>query len=184
MRRIVSAAIGLVASFGLVAAMATTASAKVIDHSAGHQDVTITDDEVCGIPVTTHIVGANPFQAKQIGQYVLFLSTGHLVFTFTTADGRWVKSSFSGPAKDISVTPLGGNLIVVHHMLAGVGLQLVASNGDKVADKGQIRRDILLNDNGTPSNPDDDIFIDDQLVKVTGNQPDIDFCGFIEDHLG
>ena len=168
----------------LASVMATPASAKVIEHGAGHVDVTITDDEVCGVPVTTHIVGANPFQAKQIGQYVLFMNTGHVVFTFTGDDGRWVQYLFSGPSKDVSVTSLGDDLILVHHLLAGIGLSLVASNGDTAIATGLSSFDQTFNDGGTPSNPDDDVFLG-EVVKVSGanNDPDIDFCGFVEDHL-
>src|SRR3954471_5736072 len=91
MRRFLTTVFCLIAaSAAAVALSVAPASAKVIDHSAGHTDVTIPDDNVCGIDVSTHIVGASPFQAKQIGQYVLFTETGHLTFTFTTADGRWV----------------------------------------------------------------------------------------------
>jgi hypothetical protein len=161
------------------------AGAKLLDHEAGHVDLTIPDDVVCDIPVSTHIVGANPSQTKEKGGYLLFSNTGHLTITFTAADGRWVQDSFSGPAKDVSVTPIGGDIIVVRHQLAGIGLSFLASNGDSVRGVGLTVTDFTIDDGGTPLDPNDDVFLGFQVVRVSGanNQP-IDFCGFVSDHLG
>jgi hypothetical protein len=185
MRRTIAIVLSLAASLAVVGASNAPAGAKLLDHQAGRIDVTIPDDNICRIDVSTHIVGANPVQLKAIGGYLLAMNTGRLTITWTVPDGRWVQYSFSGPAKDLSVTPQGGDIIVVRAILAGITLSLLASNGDSIRGVGRVVTDFTVDDGGTPLNPDDDKLLDVELVNKSGaNNPDIDFCGFISDHLG
>jgi hypothetical protein len=185
LRRTIAIVVTVLALVAAVGVSTTSAGAKLIDHEAGHVDDTILDNHFCGIPVTTHVVGSSVFQVKVKGGAALVLSTGHLTFTHTTDDGRWVTFSFSGPEKDLSVTQLGGNIIVVRHILAGIGVSLRASNGDGIRTVGNTLIEATIDDGGTPLDLDDDVILDVQVVRMSGaKNVDVDICGFATEHLG
>ena len=184
MRRIIALlVVPLIASVGL-AITAVSADAKSVENDTGHVDEVIPDDEICGIETSTHVVSSAPFHLKQVGGQLYFNSTGHQVITFTVPDGRWVRYSYSGPAHDSKVTDLGHDMLLVKRSINGRGLSLTATNGDTLRSVGNLVREIVIDDNGTPLNPDDDTILDETIVKATRQiVEDPDFCGFLEDHL-
>jgi hypothetical protein len=183
MRRSIAVFLSLAFSVVTVALSTGSAGAKLAFHQAGHIDETIPNHQTCGINLTLHVVGANPIVVKEVGGYLLVMNTGHLTLTGTVADGRWVAFSFSGPQKDLSVTPVSGDVIVVRTMSAGP-IALVASNGDSVRSVGRLVTDNTINDNGTPLDPSDDTLLNVQVVSVSGaNFVPIDICAFDVAHL-
>jgi hypothetical protein len=183
MRRSTAIVLSLAFSVAIVCLSTASAGATLVFHQAGRIDVMIPNHKVCGITSTFHAVEATPIVVKEIDGYLLILSTGHATLTATVPDGRWVSFSTSGPQKDVSVTPVSGNTIVVRTMTAGP-LALVASNGDSVRDVGRLVTDNTIDDNGTPLDPYDDTLLNVQVVRVSGaNYPAIDICAFDVAHL-
>ena len=118
MRRSVAIFLSVAFSVATVCLSTASAGATLVFHQAGHVDETLPNHPICGVTTTLHVVEANPIVVKEIDGYLLILSTGHATLTATVPDGRWVSFSSSGPSKDLSVTPVSGNTIVVRTMSA------------------------------------------------------------------
>lgn len=142
------------------------------------------EDELCGIPVTTHLV---------IKGHAVGFPDGHFVdhsrgsITWTNADGDWLTNSFAGP---VTVTEqLDGSILTITQRYRGVHERLRSSEGLTAAfDRGQITI-VTVIDLVNLEDPEDDVFVSSDVVSQHGPHPDADsgfalFCEVVIDVLG
>jgi hypothetical protein len=178
-------ALSAVLACGLLLAMVQPAAAKLIDRSHEHIVLTIPDDEVCGVPVTTTIdFIANDQERLAKTGFPLFKSTGRGTVTWTNPEtGKSVTLSFAGASKDLTVVDNGDGTITLRTALTGVQEKIRLSDGTIVTmDVGRVVVVAVLDYNGTPTNTEDDVFISQTIESFSGPHPDLesDFALFCE----
>jgi hypothetical protein len=178
-------ALSAVLAGGLLLAMVQPAAAKLIDRSHEHIVLTIPDDEVCGVPVTTTIdFITNQQERLAKSGFPLFKGTGHGTITWTNpATGKSVMFTFAGASKDLTVVDNGDGTITVRTAVTGVPEKIRLSDGTIVTmDVGRVVFVTVLDYNGTPTDVEDDVFISQTIESVSGPHPDLesDFTLFCE----
>jgi hypothetical protein len=179
MRRVPSAALLAALALALTAQLAMAAKPF---HDKFTDEQTFSE-ELCGIPVTTHVV----FSGNFLGFEGRFIDTSHVRVTWTNVDGDWLKLFAAGAA--IGTEELVGDILTVTVRQAGVQERLASAGGLTPAfDRGQIvlRFVIDLND---LENPDDDVFVSSEVLSQAGPHPEADsdfalFCEVVQDVLG
>lgn len=161
----------------LVAAV-QPASAQLVERSHDHFVDTITDDEACGIPVTTTIdVIENDLVRIGRSGFPLFQATGRGTITWTNPEnGQSISDFFTGVFfKDLSATDNGDGTITLRTAVTGMPEALTLSDGTVVVrDRGRIVFRAIIDYNGTPTNVDDDIFISQETESISGPHPDLE----------
>jgi hypothetical protein len=171
---------------GLLLAMVQPAAAQLVERSHEHIVMTIPDDEVCGIPVTTTIdIIENIHERLAKSGFPLFQSTGRGTLTFTNPKtGKSVSFFFAGVNyKDLTVVDNGDGTITLRTAVTGVPEKLRLSDGTILnMDVGRIVFVNVLDYNGTPTNVEDDEFVSGYIESISGPHPDLesDFALFCE----
>jgi hypothetical protein len=150
-----------------------------------------TDDDLCGIPVTTHVVGhaTTTIRLNRNG-FPEFTTRVTVVTTWTNeATGKSLVNDIRQVARDLSVVDNGDGTITVTYEIVGTPEWLKSPDGAVyLRDFGRIVFAAILDFNGTPSDPSDDIFITEEIVSITGPHPEADsdfslFCQIVTDVL-
>jgi len=153
-------------------------------------DPTTTDDDLCGIPVTTHIEGTDSFQLR-VNKDGLFEAKGTFNATITwtnPATGLSVLNVVHQSFRDISVTDDGDGTITILAAITGIPEWLQTPDGTTLLkDRGRVVFRFVIDDNGTPENHEDDLF-SQEVVSVSGPHPDLEsdftlFCEVVTDAL-
>jgi hypothetical protein len=170
---------------GLLLAMGGPAGAQLVERSHEHIVLTIPDDEVCGVPVTTTIdFIANDQERLAKSGFPLFQSTGRGTVTFTNpATGKSVSFSFAGASKDLTVVDNGDGTITLRTAVTGVPEKIRLSDGTiATMDVGRVVFVSVLDYNGTPTNVDDDVEVSSSIESISGPHPDLesDFALFCD----
>jgi hypothetical protein len=170
--------LSVVLACGLLLAMVQPAAAQLVERSHEHIVMTIPDDEVCGIPVTTTIdIIENIHERLAKSGFPLFQSTGRGTLTFTNPKtGKSVSFFFAGVNyKDLTVVDNGDGTITLRTAVTGVPEKLRLSNGTVVnMDVGRLVFVSVLDYNGTPTNTDDDVEISSSIESISGPHPDLE----------
>jgi hypothetical protein len=183
-----SLGLAAVLACGVLAAIALPAgAAPPVEGSHTHFVLTIPDDEVCGIPVTTTIdVITNDMVRVGRNGFPLFKSSGGGTVTFTNLEnGQSIVNSFRGSSRDLSVTDNGDGTITVRTAVTGLPEVLGPSGGPAtIRDAGRVVFATVIDFNGTPDTTDDDVFISQTVESVSGPHPELDsdfelFCEVI-----
>jgi hypothetical protein len=162
---------------GLLLAMAQPAAAQLVDRSHEHIVLTIPDDEVCGISVTTTIdFIANEQQRLAKSGFPLFKSTGPGTVTWTNPEtGKSVGYFFAGASKDLTVVDNGDGTITLRTAVTGVPDKIRLSDGTVVSmDVGRVVFVTVLDYNGTPTDVEDDIFVSQEIESISGPHPGLE----------
>jgi hypothetical protein len=163
---------------GLLLAMVQPAAAQLVERSHEHIVLTIPDDEVCGIPVTTTIdIIANEQQRLAKSGFPLFQSTGRGKVTFTNpATGKSVSLFFAGVNfKDLTVVDNGDGTITLRTAVTGVPERVRLSDGTiAIMDVGRVVFVSVIDYNGTPTDTDDDVEISSSIESISGPHPDLE----------
>lgn len=162
---------------------APAAAAKPIENVTERATETF-QEEVCGIDVETTVSFVDHFIAR-IGPngFPLFQGSGRSTVTWYNPEtdlSVTVKSS--GSFKDLTVTDNGDGTITVVTQVVGVPVEVSLEDGTVgLKDVGRIVFSTVLDYNGTPE-ADDDIFISDEILSISGPHPDAesDFTLFCE----
>ena len=153
-----------------------------------HEQIRIDEtfqEELCGIPVTTHVVVTGPVNVTSNGRLT---DNTNVRLTHTNADGDWLRNHISGQFREV-VTDNGDGTITVVQTHRGLHERLVSADGPEAAfDRGQIVLRIVI-DLNDPEDPDDDEVISFEVTKQAGPHPDADadfevFCEVVERVLG
>jgi hypothetical protein len=174
-------ALSVVLACGLLLAMVQPAAAQLVERSHEHIVLTIPDDEVCGVPVTTtiDIIGNEQERLAKSG-FPLFQLTGRGTVTWTNlATGKSVSFFFAGvTAKDLTVVDNGDGTITLRTAVTGVPEKIRLSDGTIVTmDAGRVVFVSVLDYNGTPTNVEDDEFVSGYIESISGPHPDLESEG-------
>jgi hypothetical protein len=182
--RFMSSAMAAATTLCLSAAITSVpASATLLENSHKHVVLTVPDDEICGITVTTTLDIVDNFQVR-LGPngfpLLRGIDTGTITWT-NEPNGQWVTHFFAGAAKDLSVTDNGDGTIAIRYHVTGVE-RLTASDGASTQSVGRIVFVDVWDYNGTPADPQDDVFVSNSVESVVGPHPGFGsdfFCDFV-----
>jgi hypothetical protein len=190
--------LGLALGIALLIASAPTVAAagRPVDQFNDHfeetfpDDPTTTDDDLCGIPVTTHAEGVqNGIVRLDKAGNPLFKVSGFVNLTWTNpATGLSVSNLTSGMFRDIRVVENADGTTTIYFENVGIPERIQTPDGSVlVMDVGRIVFADTI-DFGDPDNPDDDVFISTEIVSVAGPHPEADadfelFCEVVVDAL-
>ena len=170
----------------LVAATATTfvavASARQIDSGPIDELLTEEVENFCGeegltVEFVTHTVGRFHVVSHGRNQLPYFGANLKITEVVTNVEnGNSVMSTATTRDKDQRVTDNGNGTFTILVLATGNAV-LYGPDGKAIArNPGQVRFEILIDNNGTPTNPDDDEFLEflGEVKGSTGRSDD--FC--------
>jgi hypothetical protein len=149
------------------------------------------DDDLCGIPVTTHVEGKGTDQIR-VNKSGFPEFKGHFngTVTWTSLEtGLSVLNRVNSSFHDLSVTDNGDGTITVISATTGVPERLITPDGTTLLkDRGRVVFEAIIDYNDTPLDTSDDFFVTDRIVSVSGPHPDLEsdfelFCPIITDAL-
>jgi hypothetical protein len=145
-----------------------------------HDEGTFVDDDFCGAGLTvdgTFVVdGSLLVVAHGPDGLAYFLEHISATTTFTNrANGKTVTIVGSPLNKDLRVTDNGDGTLTILGLRTGNDV-FYGPDGKAIGrNPGQIRLEILVDHGGTPTDPSDDVFLTEELVKGSTGRSD-DFC--------
>jgi len=166
--------------------MAAPANAGQLFHDRWHDAGSEVFDDFCGMDGVVHdfdVQGISHAEGHGTAQLAYFMDNFHGWESFTNPDtGDAYVHVFNVVIHDWKVTDNGDGTLTVVSMGAG-GDKWYASNGSlALHDTGTVRFAGLLDHNGTPANPDDDVFLEDLgVVKPSTGTNDTDGRDFCDD---
>jgi hypothetical protein len=177
---------GLTAS-ALVSSIAP-ASAAPLDHQQFHDVSSEVVEEFCGdltVRIDNDIRGTLVVKVQGPDGLVFFLESLHGIVSFTNlATGKSFTNVFNVVNKDLKVTDNGDGTLTIVAMTAG-SVKNFGPDGELLfISGGQIRFEALIDHAGTPTDPDDDVLIEETVVKPWTGRNDTEDRDFCEDiHL-
>ncbi len=166
---------GLAAAACLVGVTAgSAAAAKPFEHI--HDRYTISfEEELCGIDVETTIEAKEHFKGH-LGPNGFPIFQGNLntvVTWYNPETGRTVTEHDRSSFKDLKVTDNGDGTITVLSQTTGIPEEIQYDDGTvAIKDVGRITFATVLDYNGTPAEAEDDIFISQEIVSISGPHPE------------
>jgi hypothetical protein len=170
---------------GMLLVMVQPAGAQLIDRIHQHIVLTVPDDEVCGVPVTTTVDVIDNGQVRLAHSgFPLFKDTGRGKITWTNpVTGKSVSNFFAGTTKDLTVVDNGDGTITLRTAITGVPEKITVANGKAITmDVGRVVFVSVIDYNGTPTNTDDDVLISQSVESISGPHPELqsDFTLFCQ----
>jgi hypothetical protein len=176
-----SAATALLAVATLTAA-GGPAAAKPIDSGTFHEELDLVLTDFCGVTgleIDLHVDTVFDYTVRSKGrdQLPYFSQLARGTRTFTNPDNdRTVTEVFNGLEKDLQVTDNGDGTFTI--LVLGTGNSTVTGTDGKAIARnpGQLRWEILIDNNDTPQDPSDDEFLEflGDVKGSTGRTDD--FC--------
>jgi hypothetical protein len=169
-------------ALGVTAAamLSVTASAEPLLKERFHDEGAFVDEDFCGAGLTVDgaFVTDGSVLVVARGPDRLAYSLEHLTITvaFTNRDnGKTVTLTVVRVNKDLRVTDNGDGTLTILFLATGNDV-FYGPDGEVIGrDPGQIRLEILVDHGGTPTDPSDDEFLSEELVKGSTGRSD-DFC--------
>jgi hypothetical protein len=145
-----------------------------------HDEGTFVDEDFCGAGITvdgTFVVdGSVLVVAQGPDGLAYFLEHISQTTTFTNrANGKTVTIESSTNGKDLRVTDNGDGTLTILILRTGNDVYYGPDGNVIGRNPGQIRLEILVDHSGTPTDPFDDVFLAEELVKGSTGRSD-DFC--------
>ena len=176
--------LGLAAGLALVGSMALAggASAEPIEHGEFHDEGTFIDHDFCdvlGLDVQGDFVFDNHFLVNTHGPdgLIYFQETYHVttVFTNLANPANTVTSVERAIGKDLRVTDNGDGTLTILQLSTG-NATLYGPDGKAIGrNPGQVRFEFVVDHAGTPTDPSDDVVLEERMVKGSTGRSD-DFC--------
>jgi hypothetical protein len=162
--------------------VAGVAQAKPLEKGAFHEEFTDVATDFCGVPgltVQSDFVVDGRFVFNTRGRDGLAYYMEHVDITrvdTNLANGKFVTVKSNVTDKDLKVTDNGDGTLTLLVLATGNEV-LYGMNGKAIArNPGQVRFELLIDHNGTPTNPFDDEFLAFLgVVKESTGRSD-DFC--------
>ena len=176
--------LGLAAGLAMVGsiALAGGASAKPLEHTDFHEEVSETINDFCEVPGLTVQV-----DTVEDGRFLFNphgpdgLAYGHANVSFTNVFTNLANDNTATAVgkvvdKDLRVTDNGDGTLTILVLTTGPAA-VYGPDGKAIArNPGQVRFELLVNHGGTPTDPSDDVFLEDLgVVKGSTGRTD-DFC--------
>ena len=164
----------------VAAMLAVAASAEPLLKERFHDEGTFVDEDFCGAGLTvdgTIIVdGKVLVVAHGPDELAYFLEHLTITVVFTNrANGKTVTLTVVRVNKDLRVTDNGDGTLTILALATGNDV-FYGPDGNAIGrNPGQIRVEILVDHGGTPTDPSDDEFLSEELVKGSTGRSD-DFC--------
>jgi hypothetical protein len=101
-------------------------------------------------------------------------------------NGLTFTNTFNTLSKDLKVTDNGDGTLTILTLATG-NSTVYGPDGQVLRDPGQIRFEVVIDHAGTPTDPSDDIFISETMVKGSTGRNDLeghDFCDDLHDFIG
>jgi hypothetical protein len=179
-KRWFAAMLALVAT--VAAALAASAAAEVVFRETFHDEGTVVFEDFCdvsGLTVEVAFSVDGRVQAVPHGRDGLVYFLEHLKGTnvYTNVDNdRFLTEVFTVVNKDLRVTDNGDGTLTILVLATGNAV-LSGEDGKAIArNPGQIRLAFIVDHAGTPTDPSDDVFLEDLgVVKGSTGRTD-DFC--------
>ncbi len=169
-----------VAAVAAMLGISGTASAAPPVHESFHDEFGFVDDDFCGTGLSIEIDGVVDGRAtiRARGQEGLIYFAEHIIVEtiFTNPEsGASFTSVERSLSKDLHVIDNGdGTLTVV--VLATGNYTMYGADGKAIGrNPGQFRFELLVDHGGTPTDPEDDVELDFQVLKESTGRSD-DFC--------
>jgi hypothetical protein len=162
------------------AMLAAGASAQPPFMERFQEEGTFVDEDFCGAGLTvdgTFVTDGNLLVVAQGPDgLAYFLQHLTITVTFTNRDnGKTVTLTVVRVNKDLRVTDNGDGTLTILLLATGNDV-FYGPDGEVIGrDPGQIRLEILVDHGGTPTDPSDDVFLAQELVKSSTGRSD-DFC--------
>lgn len=164
------------------------AGAEVLDSGTFDAAFTETVDDFCDVDgltveIDTAVRGRFRLVARGPGSEPYFAQKLKVDERITNvATGEYVTSRDNVLNKDLRVER-DGDLVTITVLATG-NSTLYDSDGRAIArNPGQTRFEIVIDDNGTPTDPEDDVEVSFEIVKGSTGRSD-DFCAAIVDAIG
>lgn len=175
---------------GAILALGATAAAMLVSAAGAgpgkvfretiHEEFEFVDDNFCGAGLTVEVAVVLDVRihALQRGRDRLVYFLHHVTETdviTNPANGKSLTSFARVTDKDLRVTDNGDGTLTVLILATGNGV-VYGEDGKAIArNPGQIRVELLVDHGGTPTDPSDDVVLDEELVKGSTGRSD-DFC--------
>jgi hypothetical protein len=166
----------------LVSSIAPAAAAP-LDHGHFHDVSSEVVQEFCGdltVRIDTDVRGSFLVKTQGRDGLVYFLESLHGTVSFTNlATGKSFTNVFNIVDKDLKVTDNGDGTLTILATTTG-SIKNYGPDGNLLfLTTGQSRVEILIDHGGTPTDPDDDVLLDERLVRPFTGRNDTegrDFC--------
>ena len=181
-----SLSLAALASTAALVLVATPAQAGQLFHDRFHDAGSEVFDDFCGIDgvvLDFDVDGIVHAEGHGTAQLAYFMDNVHGWESFTNPEtGGSYLHVFNSVIRDQTVTDNGDGTLTIVTMGAG-GDRWYASNGSlTLNDAGTIRFAVLVDNNGTPADPNDDVFLEDLgIVKPSTGTNDTEGRDFCED---
>jgi hypothetical protein len=180
----IASTIGLTAA-ALLSSIAPAAAAP-LEHSQFHDVSTEVVQQFCGdlvVRIDTDIRGTFLVKSQGPDGLAYFLESLHGTVAFTNlATGKSFTNVFNFINKDLKVTDNGDGTLTILAMSTGSNKNYGPDGKLLFNNPGQIRVEILVDHSGTPTDPNDDVFLSEKLVRPSTGRNDTegrDFCSDI-----
>ncbi|MFI6676797.1 hypothetical protein [Kribbella sp. NPDC050470] len=165
-----------------------SAAAAPIEHERFQDVSSEVVDPFCGdlrVRIDTDIRGSLLIKSQGPEGLVYFLESLHGTLSFTNlATGKSFTSVLTIINKDLKVIDNGDGTLTVLALSTGVVKNYGPDGKLLFVDSGQIRVELLIDHSGTPTDPEDDVILDETLVKGSTGRNDTENRDFCEDmHL-
>jgi hypothetical protein len=182
-RTILALLAGCVTTFCLAAPATAAPPTRFVEDEPFNDTIT----DFCGVTGLT-VVDAGVFHSDGMIRRTragldAFLEHITVDETITGPTGRSVRIHTAIVQKDLKIRDNGDGTITVVQLLTGPS-SVYGPDGKAIArDPGQVRFRIVISDNGTPDNPDDDFDVAFDLIKGSTGRSD-DYCAAIVGVIG
>ena len=174
----------LLAVGGAAVVLAAAAGAGLIVKDSFHEENPFVALNFCGAGLTVDGLFVGDFRVHAVPKgpsgLAYFIENLRYTTVFTNrGNGKAVTEVGNVLTKDQKVTDNGNGTLTILVLATGNSVDY-GPNGKAIArNPGQVRYEILIDDNGTPTDPDDDTFIADLGVVKGSTGRNDDFCGAV-----
>lgn len=183
--------LGLAAAACLVGLTAAPAAAEKPFENEHNRFTVSFEEELCGIDVETTVTVKEHLKGR-IGPNGFPLFQGNVNATVTWYNpetDRTVTLRDRSNFKDRSVTDNGDGTITVVSQTTGIPIEITLDDGTVgLKDVGRIVFSTVIDYNGTPTDTEDDEFISQEILSISGPHPEAEsdftlFCPTVVDGL-
>jgi hypothetical protein len=136
---------------------------------------------VAGLTVEANFTGHENVQIRSNpnkGEFPFFSVHVQFFDTWTGPNGKVVTVEANFRLRDIEIIDNGDGTITIHQKVTGAPNTITGPDGERSIDRGLAIFAFTVDYNGTPSDPDDDVFVsDDGIVRMAGPHPDLEDGG-------
>lgn len=182
--------IGVAAALGTAVSIlsAGVASAAPLDHGTFHETFSEVVEDFCDVPgldVQVEGVDDGSFLGRAQGRdglsYFMFHVRTSAVLT-NLANGQTITDTSRVVQKDLHIVDNGDGTLTITVLATGAA-NLFGTDGKAIArNPGQIRFQVVVDHNGTPTDPSDDEELEFSVIKESTGRSD-DYCAAAVDAL-